>query len=469
MLFDTIIIGGGLLGCFCALNLSRFPLKTALLEMREDVCTGISRANTAVIYPGYDNKAHSMKAQMSLRANQNFADLCKNLCVPFKRCGSLMVACGPLSDQTVRKKYEQGIQNGVPGLKLLTPEEAWKLEPGLSKNITSALYAPTTGTVHPWELCIAAYETAREQGCEMHLNSKVTAIQKTNEGYCIQVNNEETFYCRSIINCTGIFADQIQSLIASPTVCIRPELAEFLIYDSDVSTPLRHVIFQETENKGKGVTIVPTISGKLLVGATRTDAVADAPHTTSEDAIHLLKTDSQQVYPLLKSLPLIRAFSGLRPNPVNPTDIKYSFHDFTDLFTENPEGFISLTAVKTPGLTCVDEIGKYITERTLSFLSMKDVEPLITTSKRIPSPSVREPEFHRIICRCENISEGDILDAIRRGATTIDGIKRRTGTGLGICQGGHCSSQIAEILAKQLQIPLNEVTKDGQESYYIHS
>ncbi len=469
MLYDTIIIGGGLLGCFCALNLSRFPLKTALLEMREDVCTGISRANTAVIYPGYDNKVNSMKAGMSLRANQNFADLCRNLCVPFKRCGSLMVACGPVSDQTVREKYRQGISNGVPGLKLLTPEEARKLEPGLSENITSALYAPSTGTVHPWELCIAAYETAKEQGCEMHLNSRVTAIQKTNEGYCIQVNSEKTFHCRSIVNCAGIFADQVQNLIAPPVVCIRPELAEYLIYDMDIHTPLHHVIFQETEERGKGVTIVPTISGKILVGATKAEATADAPHTTSSKGFHLLKTDGEQVYPLLKDLPLIRTFSGLRPNPVNPDNTKSNLHGFPDLITEKPEGFISLTAIKTPGLTCVDEIGKYITERILSFFHIKDTVPLITTSRRGWTPDTSRPEYHRIICRCENISEGDILDAIRRGATTIDGIKRRTGSGLGICQGGHCTSQIAEILSKQLRIPLCEVTKDGQESYYIHS
>ena len=469
MLYDTIIIGGGLLGCFCALNLSRFPLKTALLEMREDVCTGISRANTAVIYPGYDNKANSMKAAMSLRANQNFSDLCRDLCVSFKRCGSLMVACGPLSDQTVRAKYEQGIQNGVPGLQLLTPEEARKLEPGLSEDITSVLYAPSTGTVHPWELCIAAYETAKEQGCEMHLNSKVTDIRKTEEGYLIQINEKETFRCRSIINCSGIFADQVQRMIAPPVVCIRPELAEYLIFDPSEQIPLQHIIFQETEENGKGVTLVPTISGKILVGTTKVLSDADAAHITTLHHTEYLKKSGQKIFPSLKDDSLIRAFSGHRPNPVNPDHTESDLHGFPDLITETPKGFISLTAIKTPGLTCVDEIGKYITERILISLGHPDLKPMIETSRRTLHTDRTKPEYYRIICRCENISEGDILDAIDRGATTIDGIKRRTGSGLGICQGGHCTSQIAEILAKRLQIPLEKVTKDGKESYYLYS
>lgn len=468
MLFDTIIIGGGLLGCFCALNLSRFPLKTALLEMREDVCTGISRANTAVIHPGYDNKANSMKAEMSLRANQHFAELCRDLGVPFKRCGSLLVGCGPNSDRTILEKYEQGRKNGVPGLRLLTSEEAHALEPGLAKNITSALYAPTTGTVHPWELCIAAFETAREQGCEMHLNSKVTAIKKTDTGFQITVNDSETFECRSIVNCAGICADKVQALIAPPSVCIRAELAEYLIYEEDVQRPLRHIIFQETE-EGKGVTIVPTISEKLLVGTTHSAASYDTPHTTTTEGVQYLREQAQTIFPQLADHSLIRTFSGLRPNPVNPDHTKSNLHGFPDLITEQPEGFLSLTAIKNPGLTCVDEIGKYITGRILAFLHMEDTKPLIEASRRTFHANRTRPEYYRIICRCENISEGDILDAIDRGATTIDGIKRRTGSGLGICQGGHCASQIAEILAEKLGIPLEQVTKDGQNSYYLHA
>ncbi|MBR7147992.1 MAG: FAD-dependent oxidoreductase [Firmicutes bacterium] len=469
MLFDTIIIGGGLLGCFCAMNLSRFPLKTALLEMREDICTGISRANTAVIYPGYDNKAHSMKATMSLRANQNFADLCRDLCVPFNRCGSLLAACGPISEQTLLEKYEQGMANGVPGLRLLTPDQARELEPGLSSDITSVLYAPSTGTVHPWELCIAAFETARDQGCEMHLNSKVTAIQKTEEGFLITVNDSEIFRCRSIVNCAGIHADQVQRLIAPPTVCIRAELAEYLVYDPDIQAPLKHIIFQETEHQGKGVTLIPTISGKVLVGTTKSVTDADSPHTTTQSHKEYLRESGQTIFPALKNYSLIRTFSGHRPNPVNPDQTTSNLHGFPDLITETPTGFISLTAIKTPGLTCVDEIGKYITDRILSSLHQEDLEPTIEVSRRKISRHQNPETYHRIICRCENISEGDILDAIDRGATTIDGIKRRTGSGLGICQGGHCASQIAEILAERLQISLEGVTKDGKDSYYLHS
>ena len=209
---DVVVIGGGLLGCSAARNLSRRKLQLALLEAREDVCTGISRANTAIVYPGYDHKPGTLKAELCVRANARFDALCRELDVPFSRCGSLMVSFGEKADAVLRKKYENGLHLGVPGLRLLTGKEASAMEPRLAAGVTSALYAPTAGTVNPWELGIAACENAAANGAELCLNTRVLGIRRTAEGYRVETDHGD-FSCRAVVNCAGLAADRVQELL----------------------------------------------------------------------------------------------------------------------------------------------------------------------------------------------------------------------------------------------------------------
>ena len=204
---DVVVIGGGLLGCFAARNLCRWKLNIALLEEREDVCTGISRANTAIVYPGYDHKPGSLKAELCVRANGRFDDLCRQLDVPFSRCGSLMVSFGERADAILKKKYENGLSLGVPGLRLLTGAEAGEMEPTLAEGVSSALYAPTTGTVNPWELGIAACENAAANGAELCLNTRVLGIERTTEGYRVETDRG-SFSCRAVVNCAGLIPER---------------------------------------------------------------------------------------------------------------------------------------------------------------------------------------------------------------------------------------------------------------------
>ena len=271
---DVVVIGGGLLGCFAARNLCRRNLHIALLEAREDVCTGISRANTAIVYPGYDHKPGTLKAEMCVRANARFDALCREMDVPFSRCGSLMVSFGPQADAVLQKKYENGLSMGVPGLRLLTGEEAAAMEPSLAAGVSSTLYAPTAGTVNPWELGIAASENAAANGAELCLNTRVQGIRRTMEGYRVETDHGD-FSCRAVVNCAGINADRVQALLFPTPVRIAPDAADYLILDKASANRPSHIIQYEPEDGGKGFNAVPTVEGSLLLGPSERENEVD--------------------------------------------------------------------------------------------------------------------------------------------------------------------------------------------------
>jgi len=268
--YDVIVIGGGLLGCFAARNLTRYHLKVALLEKREDLCTGISRANTAIIYSGCDTKPGTLKTSMCVRAAQGFPQLCDELGVRYSPCGSIMVSFGERGAEILRKKLKQGIENGVSGIKLLTREEVLELEPNIDGAVNSGLYVPDTGTVMPWELGLAAAENAVSNGADILLNTEVTGIERipnSPQGFKIYTN-KGTFFARYIINCAGMAADKVFGMLSAPSVRIVPTAGDYYILDTKTAGFIRHVIFHEPEEKGKGLTLVPTVDGNILVGPT---------------------------------------------------------------------------------------------------------------------------------------------------------------------------------------------------------
>ena len=250
-LYAAVVIGGGILGCMTARNLRRWNISTLLLEKENDVCKGITRANSAICYPGYDNKPGSLKAELTVRGNANMASLCEELEVPFSRCGSLLVTYDPAAVSRLEKKLRSGIQNGVPGLRLLSGEEAETLEPGIKKGVAAALYAPTTGTVNPWQLGIAACENALENGAEVWLNTEVTGIRREGEGFCIETG-KDTIFCEMVFNCAGLSADTVQELAFPPSVRLKLDAAEYLVFDTRVKQPDR-IIFLQAETCGKGI------------------------------------------------------------------------------------------------------------------------------------------------------------------------------------------------------------------------
>ena len=466
--FDVVVIGGGLLGCFAARSLCRWKLHIALLEAREDVCTGVSRANTAVVYPGYDHKPGTLKAEMTVRANARFGQLCAELDVPFSRCGSLMVSFGEKADAVLKKKYENGRAMGVPGLRFLTGEEAREREPSLAPGVSSALYAPTSGTVNPWELGIAASENAAANGAELRLNTRVLDIRQTCDGYRIE-SDQGAFSCRAVINCAGLEADRVQGYFCPPSARIVPDAADYLILDRAVEHKPRHIIQYEPEDGGKGFNAVPTVEGSLLLGPSERENEVD--FAVSAEGLSFVRERAAFVLPGLDLNGTIRSFAALRPNPQREDG-----GGIGSFVIENPApGFWSLIGIKTPGLTCADELGRYVAERVAASLNAPQNEGFHCRRQAFPrardmGPEQRaaairaDPDYGEIVCVCEDVTKAEVLEAIRRGAVTIDGIKRRTGAMMGRCQGGRCQQKLAEILSKELGISEYEITKDGPGS-----
>ena len=430
--FDAMVIGGGVLGCFVARNLRRWKISTVLVEKEDDVCRGITRANSAIVYAGYDNKPGSLKAALTVRGNANMAALCEALDVPFSRCGSLLVTYDADSVSRLERKYRNGIQNGVPGIRLLSGGEAEAMEPMLKPGVARALYAPSTGTVNPWQLGIAAFENAVHNGAEAMMNTPVTAIRRTDDGFAVETNRG-TFLCKTVFNCTGLSADRVQELCFDPSVRLELDGAEYLVLDKLVEKPSR-VIFHQARSCGKGITAIPCVEGNLLISGVRKPLAV--PFGTTVEGLRELHAATKELLPDADLTKVIRSFGAVRPNPCMETG--ESLHDFC---IENPApGFYSLIGIKTPGLTCANELGLYLAEMAATYLHAEENGDFDPRRKGI---SHKDEE---IICRCEQITRAEIIEAIRRGATTVDGVKRRAGSGMGRCQGSRCAMKIQKLL-----------------------
>ena len=430
--YDAIVIGGGILGCMTARNLRRWKISTLLIEKEDDVCRGITRANSAIVYAGYDNKPGSLKAELTVRGNANMGALCGELEVPFSRCGSLLVTYDEASLARFEKKLRNGRKSGVPGLRLISGAEAEAMEPALRKGVAGALYAPSTGVVNPWQLGIAAWENALQNGAEAVLHTEVLDIRKSGEGFVLETNRGPCFG-KMVFNCAGLLADKVQELIFEPTVRLRLDGAEYLVFDVRAPRPDR-VIFQQAASCGKGITAIPCVEGNLMISGTRKDI--RRPFATTAEGLEELHRETRALLPCTDPSLVIRSFGAVRPNPYVAGG--ESLHDFC---IENPApGFYSLIGIKTPGLTAAHELGLLLAKNAAAYLGAEENPEFDPKRKAITRKD------NEIICLCEHITKAEILEAIRRGATTVDGVKRRVGTGMGRCQGSRCAWEIAKLL-----------------------
>ena len=454
---DVIVIGGGLLGCFAARALTRYNLKVTLLEKREDLCTGMSRANTAIVYSGCDTMPGTLKTTMCVTASLGFSRLCEELGVRYSLCGSVMVSFGPNGDETLRVKLRQGKKSGVRGMKLLTGDEVAELEPNLSKDIRSGLYVPETGTVMPWELCLAAAENAVTNGAEIVLDTDVLSITRGTSGNTLEVHtNKGTFTTRAIVNCAGFAADKIHQMIEEPAVIIVPTAGDYFVLDTKAAGFINHVIFHESEEKGKGLTLVPTVDGNIMIGPT---VRPGNDYSTTQDGFDSLREFVAELIPSLPLEHVIRSFGAVRANPQSAIDGS-AIKDICIEEAKIPEPFISLIGAKTPGMTRANEMGNHIAKKIADRLgatentSFDPYRPAPVILNELPfekrqSLVLQNPDYGKIVCRCRAVSEGEILGAINKfpGACTRDGVKFRTGAGSGRCQGSFCGQAVNEMLS----------------------
>ena len=430
-----------------------------MIEEQNDICTGITRANSAIVYAGYDNQPGSLKAEMTVAGNAAFDRLCAELDVPFSRCGSLMVSCGEQGDRVLQKKLRNGQLSAVPGLRLISGCEARELEPMLASDVTSALFAPTTGTVNPWQLGIAAYENAVQNGCKAFLGTSVLGIRKDVSQYIVETSGG-AFSCRAILNCAGLSADKVQEMLFPPSVRLFADGADFLVLDRNALSPGR-IIFHESEEKGKGITAIPTTEGNLLLGPTQR-SLSGRPFATTAQGLEFLLQGTKRILPEVDLSLVIRSFGAVRPNPhqvvLRNGEYVPDGKSIGSFVIENPApGFFSLIGIKTPGLTCADELGQHLARSVAEYLAAKSNGEFSPYRRSIPrwhtlnfEERVRisqdDADYAEIICQCESITRGEILAAIARGATSVDGVKRRVGSGMGRCQGSRCADKIAQIL-----------------------
>lgn len=470
-MYDVVIIGGGVTGTAVARELSRYEIKICVVEREEDVCCGTSKANSGIVHAGYDAEIGSLKAKLNVRGNEIMGSLSEELDFPFQRCGSLVICREDDDFSKLQELYERGVKNGVKDLKILNKQEVLELEPNITDDVSAALYAPTAGIVCPFGLNLALAENAYENGVEFRFDTEVKMIQKTEAGYTLETN-QGVLYARCVVNAAGVYADQFHNMVSEKKIHITPRRGDYCLLDKTTGNHVGRTIFALPSRLGKGILVTPTVHGNLLLGPTAIDTKdKEGCNTTQAGLEEVLRKAELNV----KNLPLrqvITSFAGLRAHEDSG--------DFIIGEVEDAEGFIDCAGIESPGLTSCPAIGEMVAEILKEKMGLEEKSDFVSGRKGILDPKTlsmeerndlikEHPAYGTIICRCEMISEGEIIDAIKRplGAKSLDGIKRRTRAGMGRCQSGFCSPKTMEILARERGINIEKITKSGGRSQII--
>ncbi len=463
---DVIIIGAGVSGCAIARELSRYQLDICVLERESDICEGTSKANSGIVHGGFDAKPGTLKAKLNVLGNSMMDEMSKKLDFEFKRNGSMVVCQNEMGIPALEKLLEQGKENGVKGMKILKREQALELEPNLADGVYAVLHIPSGGIVCPFGMNIAYAENAAQNGVEFKLGTEVQLIERVGQDYRIQTN-QGVFETKYVINAAGVYADVFHNMVSEQKIHITPRRGDYCLLDKTAGDLVRHTIFQLPTEKGKGVLVTPTIHGNLLLGPTAIDIEdKEATATTAKGLQEVLEKCTKSV----KNIPfkqVITSFAGLRAHEEHG--------EFIIGEVEDAKGFIDVAGIESPGLTSAPAIGIYVRDILAEKMELKEKENFVEERKGIvrfldlpkeeQNRLLQENQaYGQIVCRCEQITEGEILDAIHRplGATTLDGVKRRTRAGMGRCQAGFCTPKVMEILARELHLELKDIRKNGR-------
>ena len=470
-MYDVAVIGAGVIGCAIARELSKYKVNACVIEREEDVCCGTSKANSAIIHAGFDAVPGTLKARLNVAGNAMMDDLARDLDFPFTRNGSLVVCTKDQNPDGLKTLLKRGQTNSVPGLRILDGAEAKKMEPNLSDDVIAALYAPTGGIVCPFHFTIALAENAFTNGVSFFLNHNVTSITAKNGCYEI-TTDKQTIQSKAIVNAAGVYADVISAMASRDSIHITARKGEYCLLDKSAGTHVSHTIFQLPGKMGKGVLVTPTVHGNLLVGPTAADTEnKEATNTTADGLGSLAATASLSV----KNIPMrqvITSFAGLRAHETGD--------DFILREASDAPLFFEAAGIESPGLSSAPAIGILMAELISGRMHLTKKSDFIGTRKGLLRPETlslkernkliqKQPAYGNIICRCEMITEGEIIDAIHRplGARSLDGVKRRTRAGMGRCQAGFCSPRTMEILAREVPLAMTEIKKCGTGSEIV--
>lgn len=467
-MYDVAIIGSGITGSACAYFLSKYRLKIAVIEKNNDVCCGTTKANSAIIHAGYDPHPETLMAKLNVKGSAMAKEICAKLDVPYNQIGSLVVAFSEEETKTVEELFERGNANGVPDLKILNREELKEAEPMISDEALCALYAPSAAIVNPWEYGLAMAETAVRNGAEILLESEVTSIKKENGVFKITAGEKE-IEAKYVINAAGVNCDDVHNMIAPPKFRVIPSAGEYYLLDKSEGKRARHVIFQCPNKDGKGVLVSPTVHGNLIVGP-NADARDKDDTSTKTRCLDFVREKAVKSVPSINFRENIRNFTGVRA----ATDIDDFIIEFAC------EGFLDLAGIKSPGLSAAPAIAELAVKMLgESGLALEEKESFTDERTHLRFKHLSDEEknnavkknsaYGRVICRCETITEGEIIDALNSPIppVSLDGIKRRAGTGMGRCQGGFCGPKVLEIMAKYKNEPFESILQDNTGSVIL--
>lgn len=471
-MFDVIIIGAGIMGAATAYELAKYNLKVMVLEKEHDVSNGTSKANSGIVHAGYDATEGTLMAKYNALGNEMYEDLCKEIDAPFKRTGSFVLAFSEEDREHLNLLYNRGITNGIPGMQLLEREDVLKMEPNINPEVKAALYAPTAGVTSPWEVTIKLLENAVLNGAELKTDAKVEKIERVAEGFKVILSNKEELTAKVVVNAAGVYADDINNMVSSKKIKITPRAGEYFLLDKVQGNLVNKVIFQCPTKVGKGVLVSPTVHGNLIVGPTATTQDDKDYVGNTLEAFDFIKATAVKSVKNINFRDNIKNFSGLRAEADIP--------DFIIGEVEDVPFFFNIAGTKSPGLTSAPAIGLDVANMIVEKLGNpakkaehKKNKPHIYFMELSPEEKAevikKDPRYGRIICRCESITEGEIVDVIHRmvGAKTVDGIKKRCRPGMGRCQGGFCGPRVQEILARELHENLDDIVLDKVGSYIL--
>lgn len=471
-MIDVAIIGSGIMGACVARELSKYNLNIVLIEKTNDVSCGTTKANSAIVHAGYDAKENSLMAKYNVLGNAMYEQLCQEVDAPYRRVGSYVLAFSEKEKEHLQLLYERGLYNKVPELEIIDKEELKKREPYISEEAVAALYAGTAGITGPWEFAIKLIENAMENGVELKLNSEVINIEKIDNFFEITLQTGEKIKSKTIINAAGVFADILNNMVSENKFTITPRIGEYYLLDKSVGYLTDSVIFQCPTEMGKGILVAKTAHGNIISGPTASDVSDRFDVGTTRMGLDTIREFAVKSIKDINFSFNIKNFSGLRAEA--------DTGDFILGESKDVKGFFNMAGTKSPGLTAAPAMALDLSKMVVDYFgNVTKKENFVQNRRHIYfinlSPEEKEEvikkddRYGRIICRCENITEGEIVDAIHRkcGGRTLNGIKRRCRPGAGRCQGGFCGPRVQEILARELNLNLNEIVLEEKNSYIL--